>query len=298
MTADASAARRHDTRRGIILICFCFICFGFLDASVKVLAETYDVIQIIWARYTFHGLIFLAIFSRLPMRRLFATRHLGLQLARSCLMLLGAILFFNALRFLPLAEAISISFVAPLIVTALSIPILGEKVGIRRWSAIIVGFLGVLVIIRPGAGVIHWAAVLSLGMAVCFAFYQILTRIVGRDDDARTSLFYTWTVPVVATTLALPFVWQPPDLFGWCLMIGAGFFGGFGHFLLIKAYEHGPASLLAPFAYSQLIWMTLLGFVIFGDLPDHWTIVGAAIVIGSGLYMFHREAKRAAGEAD
>ena len=177
----------------------------------------------------------------------------------------------------------AINFAAPLIVTAMSIPFLGEKVGIRRWCAILVGFIGVLVIVRPGLGVMHWAAILPLCTAFCYACYQIMTRIATRTEDTRTSLFWTSAVGVVVMSLVVPFFWTQPDAQGWALMLATGALFGFGHYLLIRAFEIAPISVLSPFLYTQIIWATLLSIVLFSEFPDHYSIVGGVIVIASGL---------------
>jgi drug/metabolite transporter (DMT)-like permease len=295
MTATLRGALRpDDRRRGIALMVCAITLFGFMDATVKYLARDYPVPQIVWARFTFHLMIFVAIFaSRGGVVGLFRSARPGLQLLRSIFLLSATLMFFTALSYLPLAEAISIGFVSPLVVTALAIPLLKERVGFRRWAAILVGFAGVLIVIRPGTGVFHWAAVLPLGMAVCYAFYQILTRIASRTEDARTSQLWAPSIGVLVLSAVMPWFWTPPTVEGWLLMGFAGFCGGLGHYLLIKAYEVAPASVLSPFVYTQLIWMIAIGYVIFGDVPAAATLVGGALVIGSGLYIFRREAARA-----
>lgn len=284
--------RPDDRRRGIVLMLVAFALFACMDATVKYLTRDYSVPQIVWARFTFHLVIFVAIFARgTNVARLFRSERPGLQLLRSVFLLSATAMFFTALRYLPLAEAISIGFVSPLVVTALAIPILGERVGWRRWVAILVGFGGVLIIIRPGLGIMHWAAVLPLGMAVCYALYQVLTRIASRTEDARTSQLWGPAVGVVVMSAVAPFFWTPPSLAGWALMAFAGLCGGVGHMLLIRAYEVAPASVLSPFVYTQLVWMIGLGYVIFDNLPEPATLIGGAIVIASGLYIFRREAR-------
>lgn len=265
--------------------------FATGEVVVKYLAQTYDVLQVVWARYTFHGLLFLLIFSKTGIIQQIKTSRPGLQFTRSILLLSATVFFFTAIQYLPLADAVAINFVAPLIVTALSIPFLGEKVGIRRWIAIFVGFAGVLVIIRPGVGQMHWAAILPLGTAICYAIYQILTRIASRTEDPKTSLFWTSAVGILVTSAAVPFFWKTPDAEAWALMISTGLLFGLGHYLLIRGFEVTPASILSPFHYTQIIWATLGGYLAFGNLPDEFTITGAAIVIGSGLYVWWREAR-------
>ena len=173
------------------------------------------------------------------------------------------------------------------------VPLLGEHVGWRRWTAIVIGFCGVLVVARPGLGGLHPAALLSLGGTVCYAVYVISTRVLSRTDSNETTQFYTNLVGAVGMTAFLPFVWSPPDsLLTGGLMVLIGALGGGGHYLLIRAHRLAPASTLAPFIYTQMIWTTTLGFAVFGDVPHHWTIVGGLIVISSGLYLLHREAVR------
>lgn len=290
-SAVTATGRPQSARRGILLMLTAILLFGGMDTIVKILTQDYPVTQVVWARFAFHAVIFLLVFSGARPVTLFATRRPFLQAARSILLMTATMFFFTALHYLPLADAISIGFVSPLLVTSFAIPILGEKVGLRRWMAILVGFAGMLIIIRPGMGVMHWAAVLPLGMATCFAMYQILTRIAGRSEDARTSQLWSPVAGLLVMSAIMPFVWVPPTVGGWALMAAVGLCGGVGHFLLIKAYEVAPASILSPFVYSQLIYMTIAGYVIFGDFPDGYTLTGGLILIASGLYIFHREAR-------
>ena len=281
--------RPQNVRLGIVLMMSGLLLFTAGEAIVKTLARDYDIAQIVWARYVFHALITFAVFSRINPIKLARTTRPWLNLTRSALMLVATTLFFTSLRYLPLAEAVAINFIAPLLVTALSIPMLNEKVGVRRWTAIFVGFGGVLVIIRPGMGVMHWAAILPLITAVCYAFYQILTRIVTRTDDTQTSLFWTSAFGVLVTSFIVPFFWITPSATEWAMMAALGGLYGLGHYLLIRGLEVAPASKLSPFLYTQIIWATLFGLVIFDQFPDEMTLLGVAIVIGSGLYIWRRE---------
>ena len=187
--------------------------------------------------------------------------------------------------------AVAINFAAPLLVTALSIPFLGEKVGPRRWVAIFIGFLGVLIIIRPGLGIMHWAALLPLATAVFYALYQILTRVAGRTEDTKTSLFWTSTVGVITMSCIVPFVWKMPNSQAWAIMIATGALFGFGHYLLIRAFEVAAVSTLSPFLYTQIVWVTILSVIVFDQVPDKFSILGTVIVISSGLYIWHRETR-------
>ena len=288
--------RPQNIRLGIGLLLIAVALFTIGEAIVKILARDYDITQIVWARYIFHALVTYAIFSRANVFQLARTTRPGLHIARSALMLAATTFFFSSLRYLALADAIAISFVGPLLVTALSIPMLKEHVGIRRWMAIFVGFAGVLVIIRPGMGVMHWATILPLCTAVCYALYQILTRMAARSDDTQTSLFWMSAFGVIVSSIAVPFFWTTPGPMAWALMAALGTVYGLGHYLLIRGLEITPASKLSPFLYTQIIWATLLGSLIFDQFPDVPTLIGASIVIGSGLYIWQRESLLKTGE--
>ena len=275
--------------RGIVLMLAAGFMFVLMDATAKHLAQTYSVTQVAWARYIFHMATLPVLFGRHRWTAVVRTPRLGLQLARSVLLLASTFLFFLAVKFIPLADATAIGFVGPLLVTALSVPLLGEQVGWRRWAAVIVGFAGVLVIIRPGFGVLHWAVVLPLLVAVCFALYQISTRVLSRTDGWTTTLFYSASVGVVAMSAAVPFQWRTPDLAGWAAMAFLGLMGSLGHLAMIRAFAAAPASTLAPFAYMQLVWAIVIGFALFGDFPDGATLAGAAVIAASGLYVIERE---------
>lgn len=298
-TRLASPERAVSWQRGVAYVLLATGCFSILDLSAKLLTSEMHVIEIVWGRYLFNFLLFAPVLvartrsRRLLATRLLATRRLGLHLARGLLLVGSTFSFWWGLSYLQLAQASTIGYVAPLLVTLLSIPILGERVGIYRWSAVLVGFAGVVIVVRPGMGV-HWAVVLPLCSAFCFALYQILTRIVSRTDDAFTSMFYVALAGMVLTSAAVPWVWQPPAWHQWLWLIWLGLLGTIGHFILIRAFSAAPASMLAPFNYSGLIWATLLGWLVFGNLPDGWTVAGAVLIIASGLYTLHRERTRRA----
>jgi drug/metabolite transporter (DMT)-like permease len=287
------AGKQDAPGRGILWMLATTFCFVSMDALAKHLSESYPVPQVVWARYVFHLLILaLALGPRLP--RAVRTERLGLQCLRS-LFLLGATgLFFAALSFIPLADATAIMFVAPILVTALSMPLLGEHVGPQRWASVVVGFLGALVIIRPGSDAMDPAALLALGAAGCYGCYQIATRRLSATDAPLTTLVYSAAVGVVVSSAVVPFFWVMPSPADWLTMMGLGLFGGLGHFALIKAFQAAPAATVTPFGYANLLWATLFGFVIFEDLPDAWTLCGAAIIAASGLYILHRERLRRA----
>jgi drug/metabolite transporter (DMT)-like permease len=199
---------------------------------------------------------------------------------------------FNAgIRTTPLATATTIMFMTPVLVTILAIPLLGERVGLRRWLGVLLGFTGAVIVVHPwdqGIGTLNHGLLFLLAAAVLNANYQILTRKL-RGDDPLTSLLYTAAAGAIVTSLLVPWFWQWPTAMGWLLLVGTGIAGGLGHLFLIRAFMSAPASVVAPFSYSSLIWAALFGLVIWGDWPDLWTWAGAALIIGSGLYIFHRE---------
>ena len=275
--------------RGAALICLAVFCFVIMNGLVRHLGRAgYPVPEIVWARFAFHLVLIMALFPRRISTLLVSTRR-GMQVLRSTLMLGATVCMYFAVSVMPLADAVSIGFITPLLVVGLSVVILKEQVGIRRWSAVMAGFVGMLIIIRPGAGALQWAALLPIAMAVFYAFYLIVTRLVRESADPLNALFYTALVGALAASLVVPFHWRTPTPVDVLLMAGTGLFGAIGHYALIKAYEVVEVSVVAPFAYSELIWATLVGYLAFGDFPDAWTFAGAAVIIGAGLYVLHRE---------
>jgi drug/metabolite transporter (DMT)-like permease len=290
--SDAALAARRQRLIGIALMCGAVATFSCLDTTGKYLLHHMHPLQVVWVRYT--GAFLLALLFLNPVTRpgMLVTRRPWLQVGRSALLLLSTALNFFALQFLQLDEALSILFSTPFIVAVLCGPLLGEWVGWRRWIAIGVGFLGVVLVARPGFGGLHPAALLSLGSAVCYSLYSISTRVLARSDSSETTLFYSNLVGALAMLPIVPFVWSmPSSWFIILLMVVIGAFGSFGHYLLIRGHRLAPASVLAPFIYTQLVWTTALGFLVFGDVPHRWTIVGGLIVVGSGLYLLYRERK-------
>jgi len=279
--------------RGILWMLLTMLLFAGINAIAKYLTLTYPVPQVVWARYAFH-LLLLALMLRSRLPRAARTRRLGLQLTRSLLMVLSTAFYFTGIHFIPLADAGAIMFVAPILVTALSFPLLGEQVGPRRWAGVAVGFVGALIVIRPGFGVMHAAAVLPFCAACLHALYQISTRKVSAVDTPLTSLVYTALIGGLVASAVVPFAWTAPDAAGWALMLLLGLLGGAGHFAMIKAFQLAPAATVTPFGYTTLLWVTLFGFLLFDDLPDAWTVLGALVIVSSGLYIFHRERKRRA----
>lgn len=293
-TASPGKPPASASLRGIALICFAVAMFAALDVVAKFLVREVPVPELVWARYTSQALLMVAVLGPRLGFGLVRTARPGVQLARALLLLSCSALFFTALLFLPLAEASALGFAAPLFVTALSVPMLKERVGPRRWIAVSVGFLGVLLVVRPGGAVLHWAVLLPLTMALFYSLYQILTRLIAGHERPLASLFWTALVGSLLTTLALPWIWQAPTSLGVAaLMAATGLMGGIGHFAMIKAFETAPASLLAPYTYTQLVWATAFGYLAFGDFPDGWTLVGMGVIVASGVYIFYRERRLA-----
>jgi drug/metabolite transporter (DMT)-like permease len=288
----AFVAPRDDVVKAILYMCMAVALFPFLNAGVKYLTPRYPMAEIVWARYFGHLIFMVALFMPARGARLLVTRHLRTQMTRSLLLFGSTVTFFLGLKGISLAVAASINFIGPFIVTALSVPMLGERVGPRRWAAVVVGFAGALVIIRPGMGVVHWSALFIVANATCYAFYQILSRKLAAFDPAETSITYVALVGTVVATIWLPFDHRLPEsMFDWSIFLSLGVFGGTGHYFVVKSFEGAPASVLSPFAYAQLIGATALGYAFFGDFPDGWTWVGAAVIVASGLYITYREAK-------
>ncbi|WP_317711175.1 DMT family transporter [Tropicimonas sp. TH_r6] len=282
--------------RGLLLMGLGFLLFSTADTQAKLLTDSFHPVQIAWSRQL--GLlsgVVIALAVRGP--SIFHTRHPALQIARGLLAVISATCFIFAVKFVPLADAVAVSFVAPFMVTAMGALLLGERVGPRRWSAVIVGFLGTLIVIRPGMGVMHPAVLLVLVAATAFAARQVVSRLLASSDRTVTTVAYTALASVLALSLPLPFLWTTPATeIQWALLFGMAAFAAVGELLIIKSLEIAQASVLAPMHYSLIIWGTFWGWLIFGQLPDLWTWIGAIIIVATGLYLIHRERMLAAGE--
>ena len=275
-------------------MCAAVVCFSLLDTHAKWLGnQGLDPLLVSFARYGVSVVLVSILINPWSHPGVLRARRPGLQVLRSLLLLASTVLNFFALRYLQLAETISIAFATPLIVALVSGPLLGEWPGPRRLAAIAVGFLGVVLVTRPGLGGIHPAAILSVVGCLCYAGYVLTTRVLASADSSETTMVYSGLAGTVALLPALPFVWSAPAAPGvWVALVAIGFFGALGHWLLILAHRLAPATVLAPFIYSQLIWMVLLGWLVFDQLPDRWTFAGGAIVVSSGLYLLYRERVR------
>jgi drug/metabolite transporter (DMT)-like permease len=260
-----------------------------MDGLGKLLGRRYPVVEVIWARYAFALPIALAMISPRTWPTLLRRERPWLQGSRALLPLLASATVIIGLSFMPLADATAISFASPLLVVILSMLLLRERVSPDTWIGVVSGFAGILVIVRPGAGTLATAALLPLGTALFFALYQVLTRLVSRDDDPVVTLAWTIGVGFVLTTPALALSWHAATGEDWLLMGMSGLLFGLGQFLLIRAFALAPASLLTPFTYAQIVAATAFGALVFEDIPDRWTLLGTAIVIFSGIYVLRRQ---------
>lgn len=280
--------------RGIVLILMAHVAFTTMDTANKWLAASYPVGQIVWAFYIGFAAAALArAAAQGGIGTALATRHRGLHLLRAALLPVNMGCVVLALGMMPMAEVMAVGISYPLMITVLSALVLKEHVGPRRWTAVAVGFLGVLLILRPGATVFNPASLLILAAAALFSVYQILTKILGRTDGPVCLTLYTALVGAVLTSLVAPVDFRMPDAPGLALLVLTAAAGTIGHTLVIQALEAAPASVLQPFNFVQLVWATLAGYLVFGELPDAATVAGASIVVASGLYVWWRERVRA-----
>lgn len=292
-----NAAALPSIRRGLLLLLTGTALVAVMDALVKVMSQSYGTLQIAWGRYAVSAIVlFVVIEPRRSLGRL-RTRRLSLHLLRTLLLMGATISFFAALRALSLADANALFFSSPLLITVLSGIVLGETIGVRRWLAVVAGFAGVLLVMRPGSGALGWAAVLPLVAAGCSALYHVTTPLLARTEDPAKTLHFMALVAGVGLLPVVPFFWTPFDGVAVIGIVAIGVLGTAGHFLLIRAFQSAPASTLSPFLYVYLVWATILGWLIFSDLPSVATIAGALVIIASGLYVY-RQPLPVAGEVE
>lgn len=278
--------------RGIVLVLISTVFLSSSDAMAKYLAFRLPAVEIGWLRYLTFMLIMCPAVIAMSPRLALRTVRPDLQVVRGLTLVGSSLLFITALRFLPIAEATTTSFVSPIFVTVLSILFLRESVGIRRWIATIIGLIGVIIVVRPGTSAFHPAALFAIFSALCWAFSLVATRKIAGRDSAVTTMTYSAITGFILLSVLLPFFWITPTMHEVALAACLGIAATSGHWLVVLAYRYGDASVLAPFSYTQPIWATILGYMVFGDVPDAWTFVGAAIIIASGLYTAHRERVR------
>ncbi|MBT4931859.1 MAG: DMT family transporter [Rhodospirillaceae bacterium] len=284
----AAVDETGNVRKGILLIVVAGALLASMDGLGKHLMQDNPVAVVIWSRFFFHVVVtFIFLGARGSYGFLRANRP-GLQAIRGGFLLGATGTMYFAISLMPLADATAIQFIAPVLVTALSVPILGESVGIRTWAAVVVGFIGILLIVHPGFGQLQWASLLPILTAICLSLYLIMTRIMRSMDSAATTTFYSTATGLVVLSAMLPFFWDTPSALSWLLMTVLGSAGATGHYLMIRGYSLASASVLAPFSYFHLLASMSISLVVFGDVPDAWMLSGTALVIGSGLYVWFR----------
>ena len=282
--------------QGMALQLAALMLFTAMDALFKLLAD-FHAAQIMWARFAFAALAVVIALKLLHGRLPWRTHALGLQALRSALLAGCTIAFAAAVAHIPLADATAVGFASPIITVALAALLLRERVGWRRWAGVAVGFLGVLIAVRPPfltGQPLHWAYLLPLATAIMFAFYQIITRRLAQVDDPRVTILHTSLLGTLIGFAMLPFVYIPPMPIEWAGLVAIGLLGAFSHGLLVLAHQRAPASLLAPLSYTQLIWAGLAGILLFSDWPDAITLLGAAIIAAGGFLIMAPEKRRAA----
>lgn len=285
MSPSTPSLRREEPLKGILLICVAIFLFSSHDAISKYLSAFYPIIMVVWVRYLVHTLLMAGYLLPQQGLRVLRAKRPGLQVARALCLIGVSLLFTTGLRYIPLAEATSVIFLAPLLVTALSVPLLKERVTRGQWVAVLLGLGGVLLIVRPGGALFTPAVLLPVSAAVCFAFYQLLTRILSRYDSPATSNFITGLTNTLIMSTLVPFFWSLPTTTSHgLLMLALGACGMGGHMLLTQAFRYASPALLAPFSYGQIVFAGLLGYLLFDHAPDAIGVVGIAIIVGSGLF--------------
>jgi drug/metabolite transporter (DMT)-like permease len=275
--------------KAIILNLSAWAMLPVMDGFAKYLSSTLPVLQITWSRYFFTVVIVLPIMLIFFRKNLTWTEQPKLQLIRGLLLFCANILFFYSISIISLAKALTLAFIAPLIVTTLSPILLGEKVGFRRWAAVIVGFIGSLIVIRPGFVEINLASVAALGTGVMYGFYLIVTRKLHNSDNPLLTLLLTGVVGAILGSMIMPTVWVQPTINEWYMMFAIGFFASIGHLFLILSLRYADASKLAPFGYFEIVPNIIIGYFFFNHLPNQWHFIGLFIIISSGVYIFRRE---------
>lgn len=285
------SAERSATLRGVALLIAGVSLFAVVDAAGKLLSEHHSVVQIVWARYAFALAVLLASTPLGLWRGVLRVQRPLLQVGRALMPVVASFAVVMGLTLLPLAEVTALTFASPLVVVALAGPLLRERSTLHDWIGVITGFIGILVIVRPGGDAVAWAAIFPLICAFCFALFQLATRLVGRHDEPTATLAWTIAVGLVVTTPLLLVDWRPVGAGAWALMVLSGVAFGGAQLALIRAFRLAPAAVLTPFTYTQIVPAALFGLVLFGAVPDLWVIVGTLIVIGAGVYVVRRRAQ-------
>ena len=278
--------------KAIILNLSAWVMLPIMDGFAKYLSSTLPVLQITWSRYFFTVVIVLPIMLIFFRKNLTWTEQPKLQLIRGLLLFCANILFFYSISIISLAKALTLAFIAPLIVTALSPFLLGEKVGFRRWAAVVTGFVGSLIVIRPGFVELNLASIAALGTGVLYGFYLIITRKLHDADNPLLTLLLTGIVGAILGTMIIPTVWVQPTITEWYMMFAIGFFASIGHLFLILSLKYADASKLAPFSYFEIVTNIIIGYFFFNHFPDYWHLLGLCIIISSGIYILRSEIQK------
>ena len=281
--------------RGILFMLTAVALFSCMNTLVKVLSTNFHSIQIVWARTLGHFLFIMALFVPRTGLGILRSKQLGTQFSRSALQLCSTTLYFSALAFIGLAEATAIGFLSPIIVTLLAVPMLGERIDRNRMFVAIAGFIGVLIVVRPGTEVFQWASLMILASSTFYATYQVLTRRVAGTDSAQTSAVYSAMLGSFLMSFIVPFFWTTPvRVIDIVMLLSLGVFGGLGHFCVATAMGNAPANIMSPFQYFQLVGASVFGYLVFDQLPSVYTWIGASIIVGSGLYLGWVESRKSA----
>jgi drug/metabolite transporter (DMT)-like permease len=289
----ATGVPRDDVRRGVLFVCASVFVYSTFNVIVKWLSDVYPIAELVFFRSFFALIPCAYLVGRAGTATLRTNRPVA-HLVRAAIWLTSFCCSFASLHLLPIADAVAFSFAAPLFLTALSVPILGERVGPHRWGAVLVGFVGVLVMARPSGEVFQLGALFGIGNSLFFALGSLSVRQLSRTESSVAIVFYTQLFGAVLSGLAVPFSWVVPSWPDAVAMIGTGIAGGISQYWMTQAYRYAPAAVIAPFTYSAIIWATLFGWLVWSDLPTSFVIIGAAIVMASGLYILHRETRLAA----
>jgi len=271
------------------------LLISVVDAVCKIYTADLHAVQLVWGYFVGINLT-LAVYFVVRGERLsglLKTERRGLQFARPAFLAGSITSLFIGLTYLPIAETTAIGFTAPLFITALSVPLLKEKVGFHRWAAVLIGLAGVLIIVRPGGGLWHWASIMPLVGAMFFAGFQLITRVLASTERTHVTLFHTGIGGFFWTSLMVPFFWTEPTLVHWAVFIGTGVMGALAHLCMISAFNRAEASLLAPHNYTKIIWVAVLGYVLFDDVPSLNMWVGTAVIVSAGVYVLYRERRGA-----
>jgi drug/metabolite transporter (DMT)-like permease len=276
----------EDRRKAALLFLIAVALLATMDMVVKFASSSLSTPQIVWGRYVSQFASMVVIVGPAGILTCFRSRIPQLHITRAIILFGANFAFMAALRYLPLIEANVVGFASPLLLTALTYPVLGERVGFGRWTAVIAGFIGVLIVLEPGTAMFQWAALLPLMMAVCAAIYHVMTPIVARVEDPAISIYFLGIIGAISMSLVVPWFWTQPDMLGWAMLFVIGVLGTIGHLLIVRAFAYAPASMLAPFFYVHLIWATIYGWFIFSDIPKLATLIGGGLIIVSGIYVY------------